>query len=152
MVIMATHATVWYHRYCTHKAYKFSNPFWKFITQNLAIRTFPEEIYVVSHHVHHVKSDMPGDPYNSKAGLMYCMLADINHQSVSKNLDEKEYARVANFLKHTGIWINNYSQYLKWGFITNPLYAVGLWFLNWAFWYGVFYLIGGNGSMNHVVL
>ena len=89
MIIMSTHATVWYHRYCTHKAYKFSHPVWKFIIQNLVIRTVPEEIYVVSHYVHHAKSDKPGDPYNSKGGFLYCMLAHINHQSISKNFKRR---------------------------------------------------------------
>ncbi len=144
MVIMGTHATVWHHRYCTHKAYEFSHPFWKFVIQNLVIRTFPEELYVVSHHVHHAKSDKPGDPYNPKGGLMYCMLADVNHQSIAKNLNEDEYGKASNFLKHTGVWINSYSKYLKWGSITNPFYTVGLWLFNWAFWYSVLYLIGGH--------
>ena len=63
MIIMSTHSTIWFHRFCTHKAYTFSHPVWRFITQNLVIKTFPEELYVVSHHVHHVKSDQPGDPY-----------------------------------------------------------------------------------------
>src|SRR5690606_3669093 len=52
LIFMGTHGTIWFHRYCTHKAYKFSHPIWRIITQNLAIKTFPEEIYVVSHHVH----------------------------------------------------------------------------------------------------
>ena len=82
MIVMGTHGTIWLHRYCTHKAYKFSHPIWRFITQNLVIRTVPEEMYVVSHHVHHSKADQPGDPYNSRAGFMYCMLAEINHQSI----------------------------------------------------------------------
>ncbi len=145
MVIMGTHATVWYHRYCTHKAYQFSHPIWKFLTQNLVIRTFPEEMYVISHHVHHAKSDKPGDPYNSRAGFMYCMLADVNHQSISKNLNEEEYNKAAQFLQHTGVWLNNYSQYLKLGSVTHPVYVAGLWLLNWIFWYCIFYIIGGHG-------
>lgn len=55
MLIMSTHGTIWFHRFCTHKAYKFSHPIWRIITQNLVIKTFPEEIYVISHHVHHAK-------------------------------------------------------------------------------------------------
>jgi len=145
MIIMAIHATIWYHRYCTHKAYTFSHPVWKFIIQNLVVRTFPEEIYVISHHVHHAKSDKPGDPYNSKAGLMYCMLADVNHQTISKNLSEEEYVKAAKFLKHTGISINSYSKYKKWGSVSNPFYTIGLWLLNWAFWFGIFYIVGGFG-------
>src|SRR5689334_9707630 len=66
LIIMGTHGTIWYHRYATHRSYKFSNPVWRFITQNLVIRTVPEEVYVISHHVHHAKADLPGDPYNAR--------------------------------------------------------------------------------------
>src|ERR1044071_10452790 len=110
MVIMGTHGTIWFHRYCTHKAYKFSHPIWRFITQNLVIKTFPEEIYVVSHHVHHVYSDLPGDPYNPQGGLMYCMLSDVNHQSINKNLSEDHYNKARHFMNHTGVRLNTYKQ------------------------------------------
>jgi len=69
MVIMGTHGTIWYHRYCTHAAYTFSNKFWRFVTRNLTIKVVPEEIYVISHHVHHARSDQPGDPYNASAAF-----------------------------------------------------------------------------------
>lgn len=144
MIIMGTHGTIWFHRYGTHKAYTFRNGFWRFFTQNLVLRTFPEEVYIVSHHVHHGKSDIPGDPYNPKGGLFYCLLSDVNHQSIAKNLDEADYARAANFVKHTGVWVNSYKQYQKWGSISTPLYTVGLWLLNWGFWYAAFYFIGGH--------
>lgn len=145
MIIMSTHGTIWYHRFCTHKAYKFSRPIWRFLTQNLVVKTVPEEIYVVSHHVHHVKSDAPGDPYNPKGGFLYCMLADVNHQSISKELNEADYEKASRFLRHTGIKINTYAQYLRWGSIASPFYTVCLWLLNWSFWYTIFYFIGGNG-------
>ena len=143
MVIMSTHGTIWLHRYCTHRAYTFSHPVWRFITQNLVLRTFPEEVYVVSHHVHHLKSDKPGDPYNSNAGIMYCMLSDVNHQAIAKDLSEADFKKVSHFLSHTGIRLNTYQQYLKWGSVAAPLYTVGLWILNWSFWGGIFFLIGG---------
>lgn len=145
MVIMSTHGTIWFHRYSTHRAYTFSNSFWRFITQNLVLRTFAEEVYVVSHHVHHLKSDKPGDPYNSYAGIMYCMLSDVNHQAIAKDMDEESYNKTRNFIAHTGVWTNSYAKYLKWGSIACPFYTVGLLLLNWAFWSGIFYLIGGPG-------
>lgn len=145
LVIMGTHGTIWLHRYCTHKSYVFSHPVWRFITQNLVIKTFPEEIYVVSHHVHHAKSDLPGDPYNSRAGLMYCMLSDVNHQSINKDLSEADYKRAYHFMAHTGVQLNTYEQYKKWGSLATPGYTISLWLLNWAFWYGALYLIGGHG-------
>ena len=144
MIIMGTHGTIWFHRYCTHRAYRFSHPIWRFITQNLVIKTLPEETYVVSHHVHHAKSDLPGDPYNSRAGLMYCMLADVNHQPIAKDLSEKDYKKVTHFLSHTGVQLNSFNQYKKWGSLATPFYTIAMHLLNWGFWYTVLYFIGGH--------
>ncbi|MDQ6610075.1 MAG: fatty acid desaturase [Bacteroidota bacterium] len=143
MVIMGTHGTVWHHRYCTHKAYKFKNGFWKMVTQNLTICMIPEEIYAISHHVHHAKSDQPGDPYNAQAGFLYCFLADVNHQPIAKDLSEHDYNRAAALMKHTGVTPNTYAQYLEWGSVTNPGRAILSTLLNWGFWAGMFYLMGG---------
>ena len=144
MIIMGTHGTIWFHRYGTHKSYQFSHPLWRILTQNLVIKTLPEEIYVVSHHVHHSKSDEPGDPYNAQAGFWYCMLAEFNHQRISPNLSEEQYQRVVHFMKHTGVTTNSYAQYKKWGSVASPVYTIVLWILNWAFWYTAFYFIGGH--------
>ena len=40
--------------------------------------------------------------------------------------------------------LNSYKQYQKWGSVTSPVYSVGIWILNWSFWYLVFFLIGGH--------
>jgi fatty-acid desaturase len=143
MVIMGTHGTIWLHRYCTHKSFTFSHPVWRIITQNLVIKTIPEEIYVVSHHVHHSKSDEPGDPYNPQAGFWYCMLAEYNHQRVSPNLSEEAYNKVIHFMEHTGVKLNSYKQYQKWGSIASPWYTIRLWAINWSFWFVAFFFIGG---------
>ncbi len=144
MVIMGTHGTIWLHRYCTHRSFTFRNGFWRFITQNLVIKTVPEELYVVSHHVHHAKSDQPGDPYNARAGFLYCFLAEVNHQGINKEMNEKDYMRTVHFMKHTGVGINSYKKYRKWGSIASPTYTIALWLANWIFWYGLFFLIGGH--------
>jgi fatty-acid desaturase len=143
MFVMGTHGTIWYHRYSTHKAYIFKNKFWRFITQNLVPKMLPEEIYVVSHHVHHAKSDMPGDPYNANGGFLYCFLADVNHQLISRNLNEQDYLRIADFLSHTGIKRNSYKQYQRWGSVSNPYYTITGMILNHIFWIVAFYLLGG---------
>jgi len=143
MIVMGTHGTVWYHRYCTHKAYQFSHPIWRFATQNMVIRTVPEEIYVVSHHVHHAKADQPGDPYNARAGFLYCMLAEFNHQGISKELSETDYHKTSRFLRHCGIGINSYRQYQYWGSVASPMYVLAMWMINWCFWFAILYFIGG---------
>jgi fatty-acid desaturase len=144
MVVMGSHGTVWYHRYCTHRAFKFRNPVWRFITQNITLKIIPEEIYVISHHVHHSKSDQPGDPYNAQGGFLYCFLADVNHQPISNTLDENSYKRCVKLMEHTGQVSNTYAQYQKWGTLANPVRLIGGILLNWGFWYAVFYLIGGH--------
>ncbi len=144
MILMGTHGTIWHHRYCTHGAYKFKNNFWRIFTQNLTIKAIPEEIYVLSHHVHHAKSDQPGDPYNATAGFLYCFLADVNHQPIAQNLSEADYDKALLLMKHTGVPANNYTQYQKWGSVAKPFNAVLSLLINWAFWYGIFFLIGGN--------
>jgi fatty-acid desaturase len=145
MIIMGTHGTIWHHRYCTHKAYKFRNNFWRFFTQNLTIKAIPEEIYALSHHVHHAKSDQPGDPYNANGGFLYCFLADVNHQPINRSLSETDYNKAVGLMKHTGVQPNNYQQYLKWGSVANPWKTLFAVILNWSFWYLVFYVIGGHG-------
>lgn len=144
LVIMGVHGTVWFHRYCTHRAYRFSHPVFRFITQHLVIKTLPEEIYVLSHHVHHAKSDQPGDPYNSRGGLWYCMLAEFNHQRINPSLSETDYNKAARLMRHTGVEVNSYRQYRQWGSVAHPLYTIATWLFNWFSWYAVLYFIGGH--------
>ncbi len=47
----------------------FSHPIVARAYAELSDQDISEEIYVISHHVHHVKTDEPYDPYNSKAGI-----------------------------------------------------------------------------------
>lgn len=143
MVIMGTHGTIWYHRFGTHAAYKFRNNAWRFITRNLTLSIIPEEIYVISHHVHHAKSDTPGDPYFAEGGFLYCFLADVNHQPIAKDLDERDYRKVVGLMRHTGVSSNSYLNYQYWGSVAKPLNTILHSLINWLFWYGVFYAIGG---------
>ncbi|MEJ0083773.1 MAG: hypothetical protein WDM78_23125 [Puia sp.] len=59
-------------------------------------------------------------------------------------MNRDQYHRVRNFLSHTGVGLNSYEQYLSWGSVSKPAYVVALWLLNWSFWYGVLWLIGGH--------
>jgi len=64
---------------------------------------------------------------------MYCMLSDVNHQAIAKDLSEEDYEKACHFISHTGVQLNTYAQYLKWGSIAAPLYTIGLLILNWSF-------------------
>lgn len=142
MVFMGSHGTMWYHRYSTHNAFTFKNSFWKFISQHLVVKVIPEELYVVSHHIHHEKSDQPGDPYNAFGGFFYCFLADTNHQLMNRELSEEDYNIAKKNIAHTGTVMNSYEQYKKYGTIAHPGYILASTFLNWAFWGAFFYFLG----------
>ncbi len=143
MVILGTHGTIYLHRYSTHHAFTIKNRFWLFILRNMVVKLIPEEVYVVSHHVHHYISEKPGDPYNVYGGWLYCFLADVNHQAIARDFTPEEYAKTVTLVRHTGMGVNNYEQYQKWGSIAHPARTLFQFFTNWAFWFGVFYLIGG---------
>lgn len=143
MVLMGSHGTLYLHRYGTHRAYRFSKPFWVQIIRNLVIKVIPEEIYVVSHHVHHKYSEEAGDPYNVHGGWLYCFLADANHQAIARNLNPTDYGRLVRMVEHMGLKPNSYEQYLKWGSICHPFRTIAHYTLNWAMWFGIFYWIGG---------
>ena len=144
MVILGTHGTVWYHRYSTHRAYRFSHPYWRFLVRNAVVKIIPKELYVVSHHVHHAISEKPGDPYNVHGGWLYCFLADAIHQPIARSMSETQYRAAVAMVEHAGVKPNTYAQYLRWGSIAHPLRTVVHFALNWAFWYGEFYLLGGH--------
>jgi sn-1 stearoyl-lipid 9-desaturase len=144
MVLMGSYGTVWLHRYATHGAFRFESRWWRFVTRNLVIRVCPDEIYVISHHVHHARSEKPGDPYNPLAGPLYCFLADTNHQPIATELSEDDYARVCRLLARTGEPHHTYEEYQRWGTAERPLRTYLSFLGNWAFWYGVFFLVGGH--------
>lgn len=115
-------------------AFVFKNSFWRFISQHLVIKMIPEELYVVSHDIHHDRSDRPGDPYNAFGGFLYCFFADTNHQLMNRNLSPEDYKVACKMMEHTGCKINSYEAYQKYGTIVSPWYIFWSWILNWTFW------------------
>lgn len=144
MVVLGTHGTVYLHRYCTHRAFGFQSAAVRFFCRNLVIKIVSEELYVVSHHVHHRFAEKPSDPYNVHGGWLYCFLADVNHQPIARGLTEDEYRRVGHMLGHTGMRLNSYASYLRWGSLSAPARTVSHYVLNWMFWYGALFAMGGH--------
>ena len=46
-------------------------------------------------------------------------------------------------MEHTGVKLNSYKQYKKWGSVASPVYTIGIWLLNWTSWFILLFLIGG---------
>jgi stearoyl-CoA desaturase (delta-9 desaturase) len=144
MIGMGSFGTLWFHRYSTHRAFTLRNGWLRLLVRNLSVKAVAEETYVISHHVHHALSDEAGDPYRASNGGLYCFLADTNHQLIARDLSEKDYTQVASMLEHTGVHLNSYAQYQRWGSISHPAWTTLHYTLNWSFWYGMFFLIGGH--------
>ena len=111
--------TVWYHRYCSHQAFKFSSVWFARMflwTNPLFLR---EECYVIPHRIHHAKSDEPGDPYGPHLGWLGSYLATETVQKMNRNLTAPEYERLVKSLGHVGFVSNSYERFQRTGSVEN---------------------------------
>jgi len=144
--IATVYNTVWYHRYCTHRAFKFRS-LWLarvFLWTNPVC--FREESYVIPHRVHHSKSDQPGDPYGPHLGWLGSYLATESQQKTNRDISARDYERLAKSLEHIGFVKGSYEQFQRtasvenvWHYIVRSVFANLFWttlaFLA-AGWYG----------------
>lgn len=144
MIIKNVHCTAYLHRFVSHKAFQIKNAFWLFLFRHATVKVISEEIYGISHLVHHAKSEKPGDPYNALGGWAYCFFAEITHNPIAHDLSKENYTRTANLLKHTGIRLNSYEEYKRWGTVSHPLFLLLTYLGNWVFWFSAFYFLFGN--------
>lgn len=150
-IILGVQQTIWHHRYCTHHSYKINSNWVKVLIRNMVPRFLLEEVYVVSHYVHHALSDQPGDPYNAKGGFWYCMFSEENQQCTARDLNENDYNKVRKLLTHSGIYTNNYEEYQTWGTVSNPYHTIPNVIANWMIWYSLLYLLGGHSWATAVI-
>jgi sn-1 stearoyl-lipid 9-desaturase len=95
--------------------------------------------------VHHAYPEQAGDPYNVHGGRLYCLLAAELHQGIAHDMSPADYTRTVSLVAHTGMITNSHAQYLRWGSVCHPGWTSLHYALNWAFWYGAFFLAGGHG-------
>ena len=144
VVIATLYNTVWYHRYCTHRAYRFSRLSWTrlFLWTNPVC--FREESYVIPHHVHHAKADKPGDPYGPHLGWIGSYLATESSAKTNLDIDRNDYERLSRGLKHIGFPLNSYAQFQRSGSVEKE----GHWLARALFanllWASLAFVIGGG--------
>ena len=46
-------------------------------------------------------------------------------------------------MNHTGVKLNSYEQYQRWGYLSHPLWSILHYAANWGFWWVTSYAIGG---------
>lgn len=135
--------TVWYHRYCSHQAFKFRSLWLARIflwTNPLCLR---EEGYAIPHRIHHAKSDGPGDPYGPHLGLVGSYLAIESSQKTNLNLSAAEYERLARSLGHIGFVTNSHAQYRRTGSVENLGWYFARFLFAGVFWGALAWAVAG---------
>jgi fatty-acid desaturase len=146
--IATLYNTVWYHRYCSHRAFKFRSLRWTrlFLWTNPVC--FREECYVIPHRVHHWSSDEPGDPYGPHLGWLGSYLATESQQKFNRNISRAEYDRFAKSLEHIGFPRNSYEQFQRTGSVENLWhYAARTVFVNLLWPAAAFAVAGWTGAL-----
>jgi len=117
--IATVYNTVWYHRYCSHRAFKFRNLGLARVFLWTNPVCFREESYVIPHRIHHSKSDEVGDPYGPHLGWLGSYLATESQQKMNLQISRREFDRLSRSLEHVGFWHNRYEQYQRTGSVEN---------------------------------
>jgi fatty-acid desaturase len=135
--------TVWYHRYCSHQAFKFRSIWFArlFLWTNPVC--FREESYVIPHRIHHAHSDEPGDPYGPHLGWLGSYLATETQQKTNRNLTSEEYQRLRKSLEHIGFIANSHERYQHTGSVENIWHYLGHFLFAHVFWCGLAWILGG---------
>jgi fatty-acid desaturase len=135
--------TMWYHRFCSHQAFKFSSIWFARVFLWTNPVCFREESYVIPHRIHHAKSDEPGDPYGPHLGWLGSYLATETQQKTNRKLSATEYERLERSLSHVGFVSNSYGQYRKTGSVENVWHYLARFVFAHFFWGGLAWLAAG---------
>ena len=141
--LVTIYNTVWYHRYCTHRAYRFRS-LWP---ARLLLWTNPvgfrEESYVIPHHVHHSNSDKPGDPYGPHLGWLGSYLAAKSQQKTNRDITCSDYERLARSLQHIGFAQNSYEKFRRTGSVENVWHYGARVMVATLLWCSLGYVVAG---------
>lgn len=134
--------TFWYHRYCSHRAFKFRHPAFARLIYWLNPLMIKEETYVIPHFVHHKISDQPGDPYGPRNGYWGSFSATESANFFNREMSEKESDFCFRFLSPIPSRWNSVETFRKTGsFEAEWCYPVRFVVCN-AFWCALFLLLG----------
>ena len=97
-ILFNVYSTLYYHRFCSHKAFKVRNKFSLIILKNLVPKVFMEEIFTIAHQVHHKYSDTENDPHNAQDGMLFNYFADVTMMRLNPNLNQLQYNRAVSLL------------------------------------------------------
>ena len=137
--------TIWYHRYCSDMAFRFTRPIYAKImlwTNPMAF-IFREEIYALPHRIHHQRTEQAGDPYGPHLGYFANFLSPELTQRINPHITSEEFESRKNSLRHIGLHSHSYARFRKTGSIENLYHYVARLVLSQAIWIAAVYAMGG---------
>ncbi len=138
--------TVWYHRYCAHRAFRFRGLWLARLFLWTNPLGFREESYVIPHEIHHSKTDQPGDPYGPHLGWLGSYLAAESTQKMNRDIGRQDYERISSSLEHVGFVKNSYREFQRTGSFENLWhYAARTVFANLLWISGAYAIAGWQG-------
>jgi stearoyl-CoA desaturase (delta-9 desaturase) len=111
--ISVLYNTVWYHRYCSHRAFRFARPGARLFFLWTNPLFFREESYALPHHAHHTLTDGPGDPYGPHIGRLATLVSFETEQRTNTSIPAWRYRTVARLVSHIGFPINGYEEFKR---------------------------------------
>jgi sn-1 stearoyl-lipid 9-desaturase len=137
--------TIWYHRYCSHVAFEFSNRFYPmvFLWTNPLAFIFREEIYIFPHRIHHEQTEKPSDPYGPHRGWLASLLAPELTQRFNSTILEEDYDSLVRSIQHVGFPSHSYDRFKETSCFENSAHYWTRIILSQLFWIGIVCLLGG---------
>ena len=137
--------TIWYHRYCAHVSFEFSNRFYPmlFLWTNPLAFIFREEIYIFPHRIHHEQTEKPGDPYGPHCGWLASLLAPELTQRFNPTIAQDHYDSLVRSIQHVGFPAHSYAWFKKTSCFENIAYYWTRIVLSQLLWIGIIGLLGG---------
>jgi fatty-acid desaturase len=142
LVFVNVFNTIWYHRYCSHRAFRFSHPAFPTLLlwfNPLGIR---EEIYAIMHNVHHAHADGEDDPHGPHLGAIGSYLAGGEFE-IDSDVTAAQYQRITRRLAHLHVPFASLDSFRRWRSIEWIPHYLARWSFANAFWAGVWYVAGG---------
>ena len=143
VVFLATFInTIWYHRYCSHRSFRFRHKAWARVFLWLNPIGFREEIYALLHHIHHRIEDTDDDPYGPHLGPFGSYVA-AGEFEIDTDVTAEEYDRIKHRLVHLGMPFASLESFRRWRCVEWIPHYLARWTFATSFWCGLAYAVGG---------
>lgn len=133
--------TIWYHRYCSHRAFQFSHTLIPRICLWLNPLGYREEVYAIVHHVHHTKADLDEDPNGPQLGWLGNYIA--SYFEIDTDITPEQYERVKARIAHVGMPFSSFSSFRRWACVESIPHYLARWSVATVLWAGLWWVVGG---------